>query len=133
VQRASIDHEGRQRQYGGGRCEATLTHIEDKLLFILYDMKIYPLQAILAFECGMAQSTAKVWMHLLSEILQQALAIGGHVPERPPKQLATVLESEQESVYGVDGTEQRCQRPRDQEKQRCYDSGKKKHIRSSIS
>jgi len=96
-------------------------------------MKVYPLQEMLAFAFGMAQSTANAWMHLLSEVWQKALDIGGHVPERDPEQLATVLESEPESVYGIDGTERRRQRPRDQEKQQCYYSGKKKRIRSRTS
>jgi hypothetical protein len=34
-----VDRDDRQRQYGGGRSELTLVHIEDKLLFILYSVK----------------------------------------------------------------------------------------------
>ena len=45
-----IDRDDRQRQYGAGRAESTLVHMEDKLLFILYYVKVYPLQEILAFE-----------------------------------------------------------------------------------
>src|SRR5205823_6557068 len=116
----------RQRQYGGGRSELTLVNIEDKLLFILYYVKVYPLQEILAFEFGMVQSTANEWIHLLSEVLKKALDHGGYVPERDPKQLATVLESETEQTYGIDGTERSRQRPRDAEKQKHYYSGKKK-------
>src|SRR5262249_8484933 len=50
VQQHYVDRDDRQRQYGAGRSEATLVHIEDKLLFILYDVKVYPLQEMLAFE-----------------------------------------------------------------------------------
>src|SRR5438105_11057291 len=89
-----VDRDNRQRQYGAGRSESTLVSLEDKLLFILYDVKVYPLQEILAFEFGMGQSTANEWIHILSEVLQKALDHGGYVPERDPKQLATVLESE---------------------------------------
>jgi hypothetical protein len=32
--------------------------IEDKLLFILFYFKIYPLQAVLAFLCAMSQGRA---------------------------------------------------------------------------
>ena len=53
-----VDRDNRQRQYGAGRSEATLVTVEDKLLFILYYVKVYPLQEILAFEFGMVQSTA---------------------------------------------------------------------------
>src|SRR5919197_2223026 len=127
-----VDRDDRQRQYGAGRSEATLVTLEDKLLFILYYVKVYPLQEILAFEFGMVQSTANEWIHILSEVLEKALDHGGYLPARDPKQLDTVLESEAESAYGIDGTERPRQRPRDPEKQNYYYSGKKKHIRSRI-
>ena len=133
VQQNYVDRDDRQRQYGGGRSELTLVNIEDKLLFILYYVKVYPLQEILAFEFGMVQSTANEWIHMLSAILKTALDHGGYVPERDPKQLATVLESAAESTYGIDGTERPRQRPRDAEKQKHYYSGKKKRTRSKIS
>src|SRR3989449_4298990 len=81
----------------------------------------------------MVQSTANEWIHLLSEVLKKALDHGGYVPERDPKQLATVLESETEQTYGIDGTERSRQRPRDAEKQKHYYRGKKKRTRSKIS
>jgi len=133
VQQNYIDRDDRQRQYGGGKSESTLVNIEDKLLFILYYVKVYPLQEILAFEFGMVQSTANEWIHILSAILKKTLDHGGYVPERDPQQLETVLASEAESTYGIDGTERTRQRPCDPEKQKHYYSGKKKHTRSRIS
>ena len=65
VQDNYIDRDKRQRQYGGGKPESTLITIEDKLLFILYYVKVYPLQEILAFEFDMVQSTANEWIHIL--------------------------------------------------------------------
>lgn len=132
VQQAYIDREGRQRQYGGGLPESTLVLIEDKLLFILYYVKVYPLQEILAFEFGMVQSTANEWIHILSGVLKKALDLGGHLPEREAEQLKTVLPSELETAYAIDGTERRRQRPLDEEKQALYYSGKKKRIRSKM-
>jgi hypothetical protein len=132
VQQEYVAREGRQRQYGGGKPEATLVPIEDKLLFILYYVKVYPLQEILAFEFGMAQSTAHEWIHILSTVLKKALDDGGHIPERSPKELAAVLPAEAPAVYGIDGTERRRQRPSDPAQQADYYSGKKNHIRSRI-
>ena len=132
VKQAYVDREGRQRQYGGGKPEATLVAIEDKLLFILYYVKVYPLQEILAFEFGMVQSTAHEWIHILSEVLKKALDAGGYLPERSPKELATVLAAESPTVYGRDGTARCRHRPSDPAQQADYDSGKKKHIRSRI-
>ena len=128
-----VDRDNRQRQYGGGRSELTLVNIEDKLLFILYYVQVYPLQEILAFEFGMVQSTANEWIHMLSEVLKKALEHGGYLPERDPKQLEAVLEVEAESTYGIDGTERPRQRPRDPKRQQHYYSGKKKRTRSRIS
>jgi Helix-turn-helix of DDE superfamily endonuclease len=128
-----VDRADRQRQYGAGRSESTLVTIEDKLLFILYYVKVYPLQEILAFEFGMVQSTANEWIQILSEVLKKALDHGEYLPERDPQQLATVLASATESMYGLDGTERPRQRPRDPEQHKHYDSGKKKRTRSRIS
>ena len=133
VQQYYVDRDNRQRQYGGGRSESTLGNIEDKLLFMVYDVKVYPLQEMLAFAFGMGQSTANEWIHILSEVLKKALDHGGYVPERDPQQLEPVLESEAECPYGIDGTERQRQRPRDAEKQKHSDSGKKKHTQSRIS
>ena len=72
----------------------------------------------------MVQSTANEWIHILGEVLKKALN-GGYVPERDPKQLDTVLESEAESTYGIDGTERPRQRPHDPEKHKHYYRGKK--------
>ena len=128
-----VDRDNRQRQYGAGRSESTLVSLEDKLLFILYYVKVYPLQEILAFEFGMVQSTANEWIQILSDVLKKALDHGEYLPERDPQQLETVLASETESMYGIDGTERPRQRPRNPEKQKHYYSGKKKRTRSRIS
>jgi len=120
------EREGRKRKYGGGRHESTLVALEDKLLFILYYVKAYPLQEIIAYEFGMAQSTANEWIHILSGVLKRAMEMGGHLPERNPQELAKTLQNETEKTYGIDGTERRIQRPKDDEVQKEYYSGKKK-------
>jgi len=128
LQREYWERPDRQRQYGAGQWEQTLIPIEDKLLFILYYLKVYPLQEILAFEFGMAQSTANEWIHLLSQILKEALDRDGYLPERDPTTLGEHLQAQAspEADYGIDGTERRRQRPHDDETQRHYYSGKKK-------
>jgi len=128
LRQAYIDRPDRHRQYGGGQRESTLVAIEDKLLFIVYYLKVYPLQEILAFEFDMMQRTANEWIHVLSEVLKTALGRGGHLPEREPARVADVIQAHPDptSDYGLDGTERRRQRPRDQETQRRFYSGKKK-------
>ncbi len=123
-----IERPDRHRQYGGGQRGRTLVAIEDKLLFILYYLKVYPLQEILAFEFDMIQSTANEWIHILSDVLKTALGREGHLPERDPAHVAAVIQANPDptSDYGLDGTERRRQRPQDQELQRRFYSGKKK-------
>jgi hypothetical protein len=90
IQQAYINREGRQWQYGGGQQASTLVSMEDKLLFTLYYVKVYPLQEILAFEFGISQSTAKEWIHLLSGVLKRALDFGGHLLQKSNRNFTTV-------------------------------------------
>jgi hypothetical protein len=133
VQQTYQQRPGRQRQYGGGQLATTLVSTEDKLLFILYYLKVYPLQEILAFEFGMAQSTANEWIHILSPVLQEAFNRGGFLPERDPAQVTTRIETDSGDTYGIDGTERRRQRPCDPEvQQRCYSGKKKTHTDKNL-
>ena len=145
VQQNSLPIEVRQRDYGGGR-KANLATCEEKLLFILIYFKTYPLQKVLAFHFDMSQSQTCEWIHVLSEVLRQSLSERGHTPERDPQKVKELLESymnesggcsqgETETSpelptykenFAIDGTERRCQRPKDQEEQKRFYSGKKK-------
>jgi hypothetical protein len=144
VQQHRLPLEIRQRVYGGGR-KARLATYEDKLLFILVYFKIYPLQEVLAFHFDMSQGQACQWIQILSEVLLQTLAELGQLPERDPQNVKERLETyineshseheadsetspKMESVesFAIDGTERRRQRPKDQEKQKRFYSGKKK-------
>lgn len=121
----SLPEPDRQRQVGGGRKPALCT-TADKLLFILFYVKTYPLQEIIAFSFGMSQGQACYWIHVLSAVLRQALAALEQLPERDPAQLAANLVESGETTLGIDGTERRIQRPKDNLEQQAYYSGKKK-------
>jgi len=125
VKEAVSSNQNRQRQPGGGRKPALRT-TADKLLFILHYLKTYPLQEILAFEFGMTQGQACYWIQTLSEVLKRALAFMGQLPERNPAQLAASLAEGGETELGIDGTERKRLRPKDNEEQKQYYSGKKK-------
>ena len=73
-----VDRDDRQRQYGAGRSASTLVSLEDTLLFILYYVKAYPLQEMLAFAFGMVQSTANAWIQILRDVLKKALDHGAY-------------------------------------------------------
>jgi hypothetical protein len=115
----------RQRQYGGGR-KATLATAADSLLFILFYLKTYPLQAVLAFFFEMSQAQANEWIYRLAAILKLALAELACLPEREAARLVEVLAEYDSLEFSHDGTERRCQRPQDKQTQQEYYSGKKK-------
>ena len=142
VQQNRIPAEIRQRCYGGGR-KARLATCEDKLLFILVYLKTYPLQEVFAFHFDMSQGQACQWIRILSEVLRLALGELGHLPERDPQKVKELLETymdepqQHESSKGleteletekfaIDATERPRQRPKDQEEQKRFYSGKKK-------
>jgi hypothetical protein len=104
----------RKRRYGGGR-KPRLVAIEDKLFFILFYYKVYPLQEVLAF----LFDTSHV-------ILKMALGKAQALPERDPKNLEQTLAFCVSVDFIIDGTERRIQRPQDPTEQHEKYSGKKK-------
>lgn len=109
--------------------------IEDKLLFILIYLKQGSLQEAHTTLFDMHQPHANTWIHLLHTLLNQALAAAGERPARHGEQLTQKLElAEAEDELGLglffqDGTERPINRPKDQERQQTYYSGKKSNIR----
>ncbi|MBU0492479.1 MAG: transposase [Chloroflexi bacterium] len=125
VRQTALPEADRQRQSGGGR-KPVLRTIEDKLLFILYYFKCYPLQEVLGAEFGLSQPRACEWVHLLAPVLKATLATLNVLPEREAARLAVKLSASGETKFGIDGVERRIQRPRNVTKQIEYYSGKKR-------
>ena len=125
VEETLIRGKERQRKYGGGR-RATLVKVEDKLFFILFYFKTYPLQEVMGLLFGLSQSQVNVWVHRLSKVLRMALETAQHLPEREPADLEAVLAECVGLEFMIDGTERRIQRPGDPQEQKKYYSGKKK-------
>ena len=125
IEQEFVKGKERKRLFGGGR-KPVLSTIENKLLFILFYMKTYPLQEVIAFFFGMSQGQANVWIHRLAKVLQMALEIKDLLPERNATQLETTLAEYVVQEFIIDGTERRRQRPKDKKEQKKYYSGKKK-------
>ncbi len=70
-----------------------LPPIEDKLLFIVVYLKQYPTQTVQGQLFGISQSNANKWIHLLHPALNQALALGGYLPQRSAALGATPMGS----------------------------------------
>ena len=108
----------------GGR-PPTITSMDDRLLFILFYLKTYPLQEVIAHLFGMSQPQANFTVHQLSAVLGKALASKEHKPARLTEEMLSRLEKELPQDLGIDGTERRINRPADDLGQRLHYSGKK--------
>jgi hypothetical protein len=115
----------RQRERGGGR-KPLLRSDADRLLFILFYFKVYPLQAVQGFFFGMSQAQACEWIHRLTPILNQALGFEHQLPARKAADVTQVLRQCPGLEFIIDGTERPIQRPKDKQRQREFYSGKKK-------
>jgi hypothetical protein len=115
----------RKRQKGGGR-KPLLCSDADRLLFILFYFKVYPLQAVQAFFFGMSQAQACEWIHRLTPVLNQALGFEKQLPARKAADVTQVLRLCPGLEFIIDGTERPIQRPKDKARQREFYSGKKK-------
>jgi hypothetical protein len=123
--------EPRERRPGGGQ-KGTLVAIEDKLIFILFYFRMYPVQMAQGFFFGMGQPQANEWIHRLTPILNQALGYEMQLPARTAKDIEQILLGCPELEFILDGTERPIQRPKDKDRQRQNYSGKKKrHTRKN--
>jgi hypothetical protein len=108
----------------GGRSPILAT-LADRLLFILFYLKTYPLQEVIAHLFGLSQPQAHFTIHQLAAVLGKALAAGGLSPARLTDEMLSRLEEELPQRLGIDGTERRVNRPVDGLGQRVHYSGKK--------
>lgn len=115
----------RQRAPGGGR-KPKMIEYADQLFFILFYVKTYPLQEVMAFLFSMSQAQTNEWIHHLANMLQKALAELNYLPEREAANLAEVLKTYDYLEFVQDGSERQRERPQDEQKQQRYYSGKKK-------
>jgi len=101
-----IDGVARRRAFGGGRIPRLKTG-RAKLLFILFYLRIYPIQEVQGFFFGLSQEQANCWIHRLMPVLSQALGREALLPERRPMRLEEVLRQYpalQEEVTQKEGT-----------------------------
>jgi len=101
-----------------------LATIEDKLLFILIYLKQNPTQTYHAKMFGMTQPKANKWIHTLLKILNLTLAHIEELPAREGEETETF--AGEDNYYWHDGTERPINRPKDNEEQKKFYSGKKK-------
>jgi hypothetical protein len=123
--------EGKPRNRSASiRSNTTLRTAEDRLLFILYHLKGNAIQQLMGITFEMTQAQVSLWIKLLSKLLRDSLEKQGYLPKRKVEQLKKALEKE--STVLLDATEREIQRPKDNEVQKEYYSGKKSVILSKI-
>ena len=113
-----------QRDPSKGGRKPILTKHEDRLLFILFYLKTYPLQEVLAHLFGMSQGQAHFLIYQLSRILRETLKRMDHLPARTSEEMIRKLAEEEPQDFAIDGTERRIQRQKDPDRQKRFFSGK---------
>jgi hypothetical protein len=116
----------REKDPSKGGCPPILKTAEDRLFFILFYFKTYPLQDVLAYSFEMSQSEANKLIHMLSLVLKMALQRTGSMPPRLSDKVLEKLEKEEAQDYAMDGTEREIVRPSDKDVQQFFYSGKGK-------
>ncbi len=130
--RRTVAGQPRQRAPGAGG-KGKLPTVEDKLFFILFYFKIYPIQEVMAMMFGMSQCQANHWIHRLTPVLQAALGCELKLPERRPARLHEVLSQCPQLKFVMDGTDRRVRRPHDKTRQKSAYSGKRKtHTQKNV-
>lgn len=125
IYQEQLIHDQRQRKPGGGQ-KGKLPTIREKLIFVLYYLKVYPTFDVFGAQFGMARSKACENLHFLYPILCQALVSLGVLPHR---KFETVEEfrvaCQNIETLLIDATERPYRRPVDNEQQEELYSGKK--------
>src|SRR4051794_31419785 len=127
------DERGRRKPGNGAGRKAVLRTCEDKLFFLLFYLRHYPTQEVLAFLFGISQGQASHWVHRLTPILKKALAAAKELPGRTADEVKGRMRKCPEPAFIIDGTDRPIRRPQDGERRRKDYSGKKKrHTKKNI-
>lgn len=112
------------------RTDSVFKIAEDGLFFILFYLKSYPTEEILAGIFDLHQPQANVWKRILQDILEDSFVRMKVLPSRDNKKLNILIKEMGLTEVIIDATERQIQRPKDNEVQKEYYSGKKRLIRS---
>lgn len=127
AQRAAhtFDGQKRRRKVGGGD-KSKLPGTREKLFFLLFYFKCYPLQEVMGTFFGLSQGQVSHWVGVLTPLVNAALGRELLLPARRPAEWDKLLEENPELILLVDGTERPIRRPTDKQAWKEDYSGKKK-------
>jgi hypothetical protein len=113
--------------------KAVLRQCQDKLFFILFYLRHYPTQEVLAFLFGFSQGQASHWIHRLAPLLKQALGGEGALPARSAEGAMGAMAACPGLTFAIDGTDRPVRRPKDREaRQKDYSGKKKRHTKKNV-
>ena len=121
----TFDGQARRRKVGGGD-KSKLPGTREKLFFLLFYFKCYPLQEVMAVVFGLSQGQVSHWVGVLTPRVNAALGRELLLPARAPADLDRLLEENPELILLIDGTERPIRRPKNPHDQKQDYSGKKK-------
>lgn len=121
----TFDGQKRRRKLGGGD-KAKLASTREKLFFLLFYFKCYPLQEVMGTFFDLSQGQVSHWVGVLTPLVNAALGRELLLPARRPAELDQLLEENPELVLLIDGTERPIRRPKNKDDQKSDYSGKKK-------
>ena len=117
---------GEVRQRGvSKRNDSVFKKPEDALFFLLFYLKTYPIEEVMASTFLMHQPQVNLWKRLLQNVLETTLDRMNVLPSRDNKKLNKLLKEMNLKEVIIDATERQIQRPLDNEVQKEYYSGKK--------
>ena len=139
IRKEFVQRKDRKRAYGGGN-KPKLKLTEDKLLFILMYIRLYPIQILQGMWFNMDESLANRWIHRLTPVLEKTLEFKLVLPKhkgggRPRGRTLDEIISEFPDLkdFLIDATEQAIRRPKNSQRQKEQYSGKKKrHTKKNI-
>lgn len=119
-----------RRRLVSGRKDTVFGLPADALFFILFYLKSYPTEDVMATMFEMSQPQVNVWKQLLQRILEDSFLAMRVLPGREHRKLNLLIKEMGLAEVIIDATERQIQRPKDNEVQKEYYSGKKRDIRS---
>ena len=128
--RSEVNRFGEQRQRAPGATgnPGVLATPAQRLFFVLFYFKCYPLQEVMGVLFGISQPQVCLWIGKLTPLVNQALGAELLLPARRPADLTRLLEEVPglRLILTIDGTERPVRRPKDKDERKTNYSGKKK-------
>ncbi len=119
--------EKRRRAPGATGNAGVLARPRERLFFVLFYFKCYPLQEVMGVFFGLSQPQVCLWIKRLTPLVNAALGRELCLPARKPADLEKLLcEMPELRLLVIDGVERPVRRPKDEQRKKDDYSGKKK-------